>query len=459
MKRILSLLLMLTLLCGCTAEVPAATTTGTTVATQASVPETTPPTEPPRETTAPTEPTVENEIPTPEPSELARMLPVLYTQANQAGEDGTDTVKGVISLLFTAMSDMVCTETCADPDFSTFWAEDVSNEANITYLMRHLQAVKQYRLLSGRYFRDGSVSINFDSISISDGVADVRLHMYFSFTYYTEDAGYADRASGYGREYTVRLYSIDGNWRVYDIEFTCAMTDALRDSSVDVAEFAAELFERNHTPSVTEGEAPEAYVPPESESMEFRALDADRFVEYALRYAGCRRSELFPDFSGGGGNCQNYSSQCIYYALGGEEDADALANLSEPMLGPGMGSYAWYISPYGDDFSFTWTLTDEFAWYVENGGDETPGLRGTVYPGVAYAQPGDIVQMSKDGGDSFFHSVVVVGASGEIGSRTVAQVQICGHTNNVDSVWLEDISAESPVALRTIHIDGAWYYQ
>lgn len=457
MKRTVCLFLALALLCGCTAKAPAAT--GTTAATQQTTPETTPPTEAPQETTAAAEPTAANEIPTSEPSALARMLPVLYTQANQAGEDRTDTLKGAISLLFTAMSDMVCSETCTDPDFSMFWAEDVLDEADIAYLMRHLQAVKQYRLLSGRYFRDGSVSIDYDSISITDGIADVRLHMYFSFTYYTEDAGYADRASGYGREYTIRLYSIDGSWRISDIEFTCAMTEALRNSAVDVAQFAAELFEQNHTPSVPAGEAPGAYVPPESESMAFRALDVDRFVEYALRYAGCNRSALFPDFSGGGGNCQNYSSQCIYYALGGEEDADAIASLSEPMLGPGMGAYAWYITPYGEDFSYTWTLTDEFAWYVGNGGDAIPGLCGTIYPGVAYAQPGDIVQMSKDGGESFFHSVVVVGASGEIGSRTVAQVQICGHTNNVDSVWLEDIAEETPVALRTIHIDGAWYYK
>lgn len=122
--------------------------------------------------------------------------------------------------------------------------------------------------------------------------------------------------------------------------------------------------------------------------------DRNLAVQYAKKWA-FGRNPAFYDFSGIGGDCTNFASQCIY-------------------AGAGVMNY-----------------TPTFGWFYISANDRTPSWTGVEYlyrfltenDGVGpYAQEvplseleiGDIVQLGRETGD-FYHSPVVVGFSrGEI---------------------------------------------
>ena len=83
-------------------------------------------------------------------------------------------------------------------------------------------------------------------------------------------------------------------------------------------------------------------------------------ITYALKWAQARNSTVWPDFSssaGGGGDCTNFISQCLY------------AGGWTMCYGP-LGWYSWPKRAW--DHSRSWTSADAFDDYIKRSGRATP---------------------------------------------------------------------------------------
>lgn len=161
----------------------------------------------------------------------------------------------------------------------------------------------------------------------------------------------------------------------------------------------------------------------------YRRQDA---VDYAHVWAYSRNPAYY-NFSGIGGDCTNFASQCI-------------------LAGTGVMNY-----------------TPTFGWYYRNADDRSPSWTGVVYlhnflvreipsngpaatvtQDLKAAQPGDIIQLRFDG-DVFQHSPVVVATDG---TGDPAGILLAAHSADADNRPLDTYEYAE---LRVLHITG--YYQ
>ena len=157
----------------------------------------------------------------------------------------------------------------------------------------------------------------------------------------------------------------------------------------------------------------------------------ERAVEYARRWA-LSRNPLFIDFTGIGGNCTNFVSQCIFAGA-------PVMNYTE--------TFGWYyISP--TDRAPAWSGVDELYTFLigavdfreANGGVGPYGIRATMPTEV---QIGDVVQLRNSEGD-FYHTLIISGFSN-------GDVLVCAQSNDALD---RPLSSYSFAGLRVIHIEG-----
>ena len=160
--------------------------------------------------------------------------------------------------------------------------------------------------------------------------------------------------------------------------------------------------------------------------------DRTRAVEYARRWA-LDRNPLFIDFSGRGGDCTNFVSQCIYAGCG-------IMNYT-----PTFGWY--YVSP--DDRAPAWAGVDELFKFLtgaedfslQNGGAGPYGRNATIAQTV---ELGDVIQL-RNSRDDYYHTLI-------ISDFTDNDILVCAHT---DDALDRPLSTYNYTSLRVIHIDGA----
>lgn len=158
----------------------------------------------------------------------------------------------------------------------------------------------------------------------------------------------------------------------------------------------------------------------------------ERAVEYARRWA-LSRNPLFIDFTGRGGDCTSFVSQCVFAGCG-------IMNYT-----PTFGWY--YISP--ENRAPAWAGVDEFfnfvtgdAQFVEaNGGTGPRGF--DVMRGEDIAL-GDVIQLANSQGE-FYHSLIISGFTDD-------DILICAHS---DDALDRPISTYNYTSLRIIHIENA----
>lgn len=126
-----------------------------------------------------------------------------------------------------------------------------------------------------------------------------------------------------------------------------------------------------------------------------KPYNRDRALEYARRWA-LSRNPLFFDFTGGGGNCTNFVSQCLL-AGGCTMDPTEI--------------FGWYYVSV-DDRSPSWTGVNEFYQFACGLGDFPPtnSRRGPFCEEIMMErlEVGDVVQLSNMQG-RFYHSLLVSG--------------------------------------------------
>lgn len=160
--------------------------------------------------------------------------------------------------------------------------------------------------------------------------------------------------------------------------------------------------------------------------------DRQRAVEYARRWA-LSRNPLFFDFTGRGGNCTNFVSQCIFAGCG-------VMNYTP--------TFGWYYRS-SDDRAPAWTGVDELYDFLtgaedfisQNGGEGPYGRDATVAETV---EIGDVIQLRNTNGD-FYHTLIISGF-------TDSDILVCAHS---DDALDRPLSTYNYASLRVIHIDGA----
>ena len=160
--------------------------------------------------------------------------------------------------------------------------------------------------------------------------------------------------------------------------------------------------------------------------------DREKAVEYAKRWA-LSRNPLFIDFTGIGGNCTNFVSQCIYAGA-------PVMNYTD--------TFGWYyISP--TERAPAWSGVDELYNFLVGsegfrGEDSLIGPYGVRAIMPSQVQLGDVVQLRNTEGD-FYHTLIISGfQSGDI--------LVCAQSNDALD---RPLSSYSYAGLRVIHIEGA----
>ena len=158
----------------------------------------------------------------------------------------------------------------------------------------------------------------------------------------------------------------------------------------------------------------------------------ERAVEYARRWA-LARNPLFVDFTGRGGDCTSFVSQCVFAGCG-------VMNYTE--------TFGWYyISPTSR--APAWAGVDEFFNFITgnaefvaaNGGI---GPRGYDVRNGADIALGDVIQLANNRGE-FYHSLIISGFTDD-------DILICAHSNDALD---RPISTYDYTTLRVIHIERA----
>jgi hypothetical protein len=157
-----------------------------------------------------------------------------------------------------------------------------------------------------------------------------------------------------------------------------------------------------------------------------------RAVEYAKRWA-LSRNPLFIDFTGQGGNCTNFVSQCLFAGCG-------VMNYT-----PTFGWY--YRSP--EDRAPAWSGVNElFRFLLGLDGFVETNQRVGPYATDARTsrtiELGDVIQLANENG-VFYHSLLISGF-------TDGDILVCAQS---DDALDRPLSTYNYASLRILHVGGA----
>lgn len=161
-----------------------------------------------------------------------------------------------------------------------------------------------------------------------------------------------------------------------------------------------------------------------------KPYDRVRAVEYARRWA-LDRNPLFVDFTGIGGNCTNFVSQCV---LAGSCTMNYTPDYGWYYISAEERAPAWSSVTYFYDFI---TGTPEFR--AQNGG---VGPYGVAVPREK-AEIGDAIQYRNDEG-RWYHTVIISGFDGE-------EILVCAQSDNALD---RPLSSYNFAEARFLHLEG-----
>lgn len=179
--------------------------------------------------------------------------------------------------------------------------------------------------------------------------------------------------------------------------------------------------------------------------------DKSRAASYAKKYAGSNYNKRFASYKGHGGDCQNFASQCVWYGYGGTDTASAINNKLRPMV-TGTSNRNWFATSGYMDCSISWIRCTAFKDYINNSYGGNPGPAGWTHVGsVAFAEPGDVIQVNWTGGNQW-HSYIVTAVTGTSGARTKSNITVVAHTGDITPRLLSTANSESVSRHTTIRI-------
>ncbi len=160
-----------------------------------------------------------------------------------------------------------------------------------------------------------------------------------------------------------------------------------------------------------------------------KRYNRENAVAYARRWA-LDRNPLFVDFTGRGGDCTNFVSQCL---LAGSCTMDYTE------------TFGWYFISEADRAP-AWSGVEFLYDYLVGTGDFPPNTdrQGPYGRSMSRsrAQEGDVVQLAR-GGD-FYHTLIITGFEGN-------EPLVSAHADDALDRRLSTYSFDS---MRVIHVDG-----
>ncbi|MCX7921422.1 MAG: amidase domain-containing protein [Clostridia bacterium] len=157
--------------------------------------------------------------------------------------------------------------------------------------------------------------------------------------------------------------------------------------------------------------------------------DREKAVEYAHKWA-LKRNPDYYDFEKLGGDCTSFASQCIYAGSG-------VMNY-KPI-------YGWYYEN-SHKRTASWSGVHYLYDFLINNKGAGPYAKEV---GIDEVEPGDIIQLSFDGGGRYNHTPVVV----EVGNPVKYEnILIAAHSIDRDNYPLSNYKW---VDIRFLHILGA----
>lgn len=158
----------------------------------------------------------------------------------------------------------------------------------------------------------------------------------------------------------------------------------------------------------------------------------ERAVEYAKAWA-LSRNPLFLDFTGQGGNCTNFVSQCLFAGCG-------VMNYTP--------TFGWYYRSAADRAP-AWSGVNELFRFL-TGNPDFVAANGETGPYATDARTarqielGDVIQLANDSGD-FYHTLIISGF-------TDNDILVCAQS---DDALDRPLSTYNYASLRILHIEGA----
>lgn len=149
----------------------------------------------------------------------------------------------------------------------------------------------------------------------------------------------------------------------------------------------------------------------------------ERAVEYARRWA-LDRNPLFTDFTGIGGNCTNFVSQCV---LAGSCTMNYTQN------------FGWYYIS-ADDRAPAWTGVEFFYDFMISNEGVGPFGREVRRREL---EVGDVIQLANDEGD-YYHTLIVTGLDGAV-------IYVSAQSNDALD---RRLSSYDYVSARYLHVEG-----
>ena len=161
-----------------------------------------------------------------------------------------------------------------------------------------------------------------------------------------------------------------------------------------------------------------------------KPYDRERAVTYAETWA-LRRNPLFLNFAGRGGDCTNFTSQCL---LAGSCTMDFTPDFGWYYRTPEDRAPAWTSVAFFYDF-----ITEQPVFASENRGIGPFGREVRARE----LEIGDFIQLADEEGD-YYHTLIITGFEPN-------DILVCAHT---DDALNRRLSTYNFASLRFIHIDG-----
>lgn len=347
-------------------------------------------------------------------------------------------IRDTVTYLFQLKADMI-ENGYSESSFAPFLAPSAERRETTEYF---IDSIGTYRQQISSYRMEilwGNLELEFNDITI-DGTS-ATANIYESYSCVFSDS--ADQITAMGSDCEVTLNKVNGIWYIDSV-----LTDFARARAV-LGYVEEEVVQEYPQLSSAAEEAERA-------GFTHQSYSSVNSTAYARSYVSSSNG-LFPDFTGNGGDCQNFASQAIWRGLGGTNTQAAVTNRWMPMITPATSSTrAWYCNH--NNHNASWTGTISFGNYINGGGAATYGPYGQIISGYASAQAGDILQMDHDRDGTWDHSFVVTLVRGTAGNRAASDIQVCEHSPSFGAGWLTSSSSYvSSGAYRIIRIGGGWY--
>ncbi|MGC1378155.1 MAG: amidase domain-containing protein [Anaerolineales bacterium] len=242
--------------------------------------------------------------------------------------------------------------------------------------------------------------LNYQNIKIVDNTANVVLFENNEVVYSVSAPVVTKLAN---LKHVISLVLTSNSWKITDDNYRDELTQLMQyNSKAEIEQSIRNEYEANlKSQHILQPNLPQATT--------YNRTNAVNYAQKYWSYPG-NSSQYLPMYISIGykGDCTNFASQVVK-AGGGALDTS--------------GSKKWFYSAgtvadnfnvwstYNDDtYSSSWTVVGDLYTYLMDTTADTPGPTGYLFSptNLCNMGGGDVVQLSADGGSSYFHTVVIV---------------------------------------------------